>query len=291
MAPILLTGQRGYLGACIASELTRRRIRFTGLPGRLEDVAPGSLRAGIVIHTAGALRHRTGEADGSNRVGTEALLAGLAAPTPVIFVSSRSVYAPRDGDAPLRETDQVGPVDSYGLSKWQAERRLATSGHPFVIVRPTTLIGLGVDNVGRSFLSMAARTLVGGGAVTLFAPDRVHDHLDVQTLACALIRVAMKPALIDGGIFNVAGPVRGLHETMSVLAQTVSEQCLATPELHLCSGPPARTPPMSSDAFVRRYGPLDHPSDANLFQQLVEFLVKRLQERSFRELDTAGEMR
>ncbi|WP_029010228.1 NAD-dependent epimerase/dehydratase family protein [Azospirillum halopraeferens] len=273
MAQILLTGGSGYLGACVADALARRGLPFAGLPGRLEAVAPHSLRADVVIHAAGALRHRMDEADRSNRAGMAALIAGLDRPTPVVFVSSRSVYGPHGGDRPLTESDPVGPIDAYGRSKLEAERRLAASGHPFVIVRATTLIGRGPGGAGRSFLTAAARTWIAGGTVTQYTPDRPHDHLDVRTLADALVRIAAAPGAIDGRIVNAAGPIRSVHATMDALAAAVRQHCGRAPALRRCPEPAPPAPLLDGGAFARLCGPPEPPDDRVLCADLVAFLA------------------
>ncbi len=143
MAEILLTGHRGYLGACVAQALRRAGLAFDPLPGRLEEIGANALPHTLVLHCAGALRHRLDRLDSANAQGMRHLLAGLAHRARVIFVSSRAVYAPTDRPI-IDERAELGPRgDAYGSSKLDAERALMSSRHDWLILRPTTLFGWG----------------------------------------------------------------------------------------------------------------------------------------------------
>lgn len=216
MAPLLLTGHRGYLGACIAALLTRAGVPHRLLATRLHEIAPASLDVSGVIHCAGPLRHRGDAVQMDHHCGgTRSLLRGLTHRVPVVYVSSRSVY----GRAPaelLDESTPAVPVEAYGAAKLAAEVAVRESGVPFVILRASTLIGFGVDQDGHSFLRHALHRLRAGETVTRYLPDRVHDALDVWAAAQACVDVAQGAHRNE--TFNLAGPVRSLHATLDALA-------------------------------------------------------------------------
>lgn len=107
-----------------------------------------------IYHCAGAAAVRTSwdrpvPALAVNVLGTQHLLAAAAASglqPRIVIPGSALVYHP--SDAPLRETDPLGPVSPYGLSKLAQEmlaRQAAADGLPIVITRSFTHLGPGQD--------------------------------------------------------------------------------------------------------------------------------------------------
>lgn len=274
MDRILLTGGSGFLGAAVARELARRTIPVTALTCRLEEIQPKSLDFGAVIHCAGALRHRPTDHVISNQLGTDALLRGLARPdTRVLFVSSRGVYAP-SAAAVIDETAAVGPPDSYGMTKLLAEQAVMTSGRPFVILRPTTLVGAGVNNIGRSFLAASLVRMRRGEEVILHEPDRDIDFLDVNDLAVTIAGLLSVPR-VWGEIYNAAGPPRSLHGLMRQLADEFECRTGIRPQLKLLPGPPARAPLLDCRRLHAALPNVTHRDDSCVCAELVN-LFERL---------------
>lgn len=273
MAPILLTGWSGYFGACIAAELRMRGVAFQALPVRLEQISPRSLDASLVIHAAGALRHRSVAADIVNRGGTERLLAGLTRRTPVVFASSRSVYGRATSAEPLSEAAPVAPLDAYGRSKADAERLIVESGHPHLILRLSTLIGYGAGGAGRSFHTQAARRLLAGEPVALYTPDRPHDFLPVRAAAFALVTAALAMGREERATCNLAGEPASLHRLLEELATAAAAAGLQ-PELRPMAGPPSAWPLLDAGAFHGRYG--RPPTQGDLAGELVACLAAEL---------------
>lgn len=57
----------------------------------------------------------------------------------LIFFSSSSVYG--NGKPPLTETDTLGPINPYGVSKLAGELLVKSSGVPYTIIRPFSAYG------------------------------------------------------------------------------------------------------------------------------------------------------
>lgn len=268
MDRILLTGGSGYLGASVARELARRTIPVSALTCRLEEIQPKSLDFGTVIHCAGALRHRPTDHVISNQLGTDALLRGLARPdTRVLFLSSRGVYAP-SAAAVIDETAAVGPPDSYGMTKLLAEQAVMTSGRPFVILRPTTLVGAGVNDIGHSFVASSLSRMLRGEEVILHEPDRDIDFLDVNDLAVIMADVLDSPKAW-GHVFNAAGPPRSLHGLLQGLADEVESRTGIHRCLRTLPGPPAQTPLLDSRKLHTALPRVTYRSDAAVCTELV----------------------
>lgn len=148
---ILLTGGTGRLGRAL------RRARPAGLvaPPRADldlrrpDTFAGALarhRPSIVVHAGaftdvdGAERDRAG-AFAVNAVGTGHLAALCAARAiPLVVVSTDHVFDGRGG-APYAPSDPVAPVNAYGASKAEGERRARAAGGRCAIVRTSWLYG------------------------------------------------------------------------------------------------------------------------------------------------------
>ncbi|MDO9313065.1 MAG: NAD-dependent epimerase/dehydratase family protein [Burkholderiaceae bacterium] len=259
MEPLLLTGHRGYLGACVAAVLTRVGVPHRVLATRLQEIAPASLDVSGVIHCAGPLRHR-GDAvqmDG-HCDGTRALLRGLTRPVPVVYVSSRSIYGRASAEL-LNETVLAAPVDAYGGAKLAAEVSIHESGAPHVILRCSTLIGMGVDQDGHSFLRQALHRLRAGETVTRYLPDRPHDALDVWAAAQACVEVSQ--SVHGNETFNLAGPARSLHATLDAL----STACGALNRLRDKPDPSASWGVLDGSRFRDRYPTWQPRTDAALF--------------------------
>lgn len=269
MAALLLTGHRGYLGACIAALLTRAGVPHQVLASRLHEIAPASLDVSGVIHCAGPLRHRGDAVQMDHHCGgTRTLLQGLARPVPVVYVSSRSVYG-RARAGLLDESTPAVPLEAYGAAKLAAEVTIRESGVPFVILRASTLIGFGVDQDGHSFLRQALHRLRAGEMVTRYLPDRLHDALDVWAAAQACIDVAQ--GAHGNETFNLGGPVRSLHATLDALAAA----CAATNGWRDQPDDSAAWGVLDSRRFVERHPAWRPRSDAALCGAWIDGLRAR----------------
>jgi nucleoside-diphosphate-sugar epimerase len=262
MAAILLTGATGYIGGAIAEELERRGLPYTTLTGRLETLAPGSLRGyRHVIHAAGAPRYRGQPAiDIANRLGTERLVAALGGEPSLLFLSSRSVYGHQFGKV-CRESDPATPSEPYGEAKLAAERAVAASGLEHVIARIPSVIGACRTGIGHSFLAFALRRFMEDAPIVRYLPDRQHDSLDLLALTrlCADWAAGDRP--LPAGVLNVSGRHRSLHGTLAQFAAVASRHG-RTPRIEDQVGPPMPWPFMSDARFCTELGALaEHPDD------------------------------
>jgi nucleoside-diphosphate-sugar epimerase len=208
---ILITGTSGYIGSHVQATLQQiNGICTEGLPCRLHDLKPGMLQPDMVIHSAGALRSRPNELFSSNTDGMSYLLASLSRKTPVIYLSSKSVYGTKRTGI-VEENDPVAPDDDYGLSKWQAEKMLKDSGNPYVILRLTGVIGAGVRSVGYCFPCKAIKRFHEGASADLVREDEPHQYVCIDDVVSVIQRL-----LSDrhgwNDTYHVAGEKRSLHK-------------------------------------------------------------------------------
>lgn len=220
---ILLTGERGYLGSAVAAALDAAGLVWQPLATRLEHIEPGSLQADVVIHCAGALRHRADRLQRDNVEGTARLLAGLRGEGRVLFASSRSVYGAGAG-ALCRETDAPQPRDDYGRSKHAAEQLLLASGRPVLCSRLTTLFGTAPRGDCPALPNVALRRWLHGEVVQLVGDDFEVDYLAVTDAARALVQLSQRAW--GDSVLNLPGPARGLHALMRDMASAAHAQGL-----------------------------------------------------------------
>ena len=73
----------------------------------------------------------------------------------LVFVSSVRAQAGLTADHVITEADAPAPTEVYGRSKLEAERLVAASGVPFVVLRPAVLYGPGVKGNIASLATLA----------------------------------------------------------------------------------------------------------------------------------------
>jgi len=209
--PLLITGATGTLGQAMARICAHR-----GLAHRLSDrraleiCDAGSIGAALdrtrpwaVINAAGYVRVDDAEREpeacmAANALGPELLARACAQRgIPLVTFSSDLVFDGTGARGAYVESDPPNPTSTYGRSKAEAERRLATIDAQTLVIRTSAFFGpwdrfnfawdvLSALSQGRPFA--ASRHVVS----PTFVPDLCHAALDL---------------LIDGetGIWHLAG--------------------------------------------------------------------------------------
>lgn len=202
MQRLLVTGGCGYLGREVLARApvrgwTVRGTWFERMPPRAGDwlrvdvrdpdaVAQAMRGVDAVVHTA----YRQGEGEWEANVVGSDVVAGAAAGRRLAHLSSDLVF--RGDRGGYREDDEPDPVNSYGRSKAEAERRV-TAAHPEAAIVRTSLIYGGAEPGPQERLAREHRR---------FFVDELRSPIQVGDLAEAILELL---ELDVGGPLHVAG--------------------------------------------------------------------------------------
>ena len=287
--PLLITGGKGRLGSAFARSCEWRGLAYV-LTDRsilsLDDAETMTsvirrLRPWAVINAAGwsGVERAQANAEGcfnANVLGAERLaVACSAAGVAYVGFSSDLVFDGRKGTA-YTEEDDPNPLNVFGKSKLEAERRVLSHGGAPLVIRAPRLFS---PYDGRNFAARILRALVAGDTVE--APgDLVASQAYVPDLVDATLDL-----LIDGetGLWHLAnaGPISWAAFGCMIAGALNHdvERVVARPWRHLGWKAPrpgysgltslkARVMPSLSDA-VERYAATLRAADALLESDLA----------------------
>jgi dTDP-4-dehydrorhamnose reductase len=214
---ILVIGREGQLarGLVEAADIPDVRVVAVGRPD--VDLADGKSVAAVVsrerpdavvnaaAYTAvDAAENQSGPAHAINALGAEYVASACAANSiPIIHISTDYVF---DGmkNSPYREDDATGPINAYGRSKLEGERRVAKACERHLILRTAWLHSPWGANFVKTMLRLATdRPVIGVVDDQQGSPTYV-PHLARIVLALAANAVA-DPAGTRWGIYHAVG--------------------------------------------------------------------------------------
>ena len=232
-AMYFISGANGFIGSQLCKLLLERGH---GVRGMVRRNAPNLERAGvelvrgdlavvadwakglrdldIVIHCAGNPRFGNGvEFEAENVLTTANLLEAIRANAPQIkrfvFVSTVGVMDRAASDCCSRALDETTPhfpSSDYGRSKLAAEQLVASSGLPFVIVRPALVVGVGMR--ADSHFAVFARWVLQNHLLARIAWKGCFSVVDVEDLSEALLLCATHPEAVNRTLVCGGQPIR-----------------------------------------------------------------------------------
>lgn len=209
--PLLITGATGTLGQAFARLCEERGLRFHLLARAQMDIAdPASVAAALarwqpwaVVNAAGFVRVDDAEADPRHwreNVEGACVLARACAREGVALLGFSSDLVFDGAQArPYVESDAPAPLNAYGRSKHEAERRMLGAGARALVVRTAAFFGPWDPH---NFVTGTLAALRRGEAV-LAADDQVVSPTYVPDLVHASLDL-----LVDGehGLWHLAHP-------------------------------------------------------------------------------------
>jgi dTDP-4-dehydrorhamnose reductase len=196
MSCVVVSGARGLLGATLMRVLPDAGFRAVPLAGDIRDAAGvarqiAQAAPAHVVHAAAmtdvaACERHPQEAFAVNGEGTKNVVAAArAAGTPILYISTASVFRGDHGDC--REEETPEPINAYNQSKREGERH--TLDYERGVVLRLNLIGIHPDGSrGRNFLEWLLDDFRANKDMTLFA-DVCINPLSNWTIAALIAKI------------------------------------------------------------------------------------------------------
>lgn len=230
METFLVTGATGFIGKALCEHLTgcghnvlalvRRYDTSLEMPGITQLVSPEFTpdshhlaNVSRIIHCAGNATFGNGPYyDEANITLTKYMLrlAQEACPSlqRFVFVSTIGAIDRAAADTcefPLDEQSKAHPSSDYGRSKLACEQLVKQSGLPFVIIRPTMVVG---DKMRyNSHFAVFARAALSGAWFSRFNWPGKFSVVHVRDVASALLCVAENPDAQNQTFFCAGEPL------------------------------------------------------------------------------------
>lgn len=188
------------------------------MPAGIESAVVGDLRRPVDIaeafHDVDYIVHSAGLAHADPEVPDDvfreinagitdvlAVAAGKAGVRRFVLLSSVRAQTGPGSDDIVTEALPARPSDAYGRSKFEAEKLLAESGVPFVVLRPVLMHGAGMRFNMAELLKLArSRWPLPLGAFTAKRSILARDHL------ADAVQLALTSAEMEGETYLVADP-------------------------------------------------------------------------------------
>lgn len=235
----LVTGQRGFTGRYVTSELERAGYTVVGLShgtatgtdavdirSRQEVIdAVASITPEVVVHLAAIAFVAHGDAEDiyrSNVLGTRNLLEALAAsarrPRSVLLASSANVYGNSENEV-LTESVSPAPANDYAVSKLAMEymAQLWRDRLPLIVARPFNYTGVGQSG---NFLlpKIVSHFKRGERTIELGNINVARDFQDVRFVANAYRRL-VELGDVDGPVNLCSGQSYSLMDVIRMMQE------------------------------------------------------------------------
>lgn len=227
MKKVVVTGAAGKLGQVVCAAFLKARWRVVGIARSKSDVPKGSkvsftvidlcdggeqniaklsklVRGSVAVHLAGLvdLSASRRELFKANVLTTINLLKACKKSGVARFVHCSSTSVHRTPHyLPIDEKHPFTPINDYGKTKLAAEKLVAKSGLPFVVIRPTVIYG---PHFSQQFQKFRAAALSGSLPIVGSGNNRL-GFVYEQDLADAFVLAATRKQAV-GNSFIIASP-------------------------------------------------------------------------------------
>ena len=243
----VILGAGGMLGRALGREFPEAE-RFTRAALDITDGA--ALRAALapdtrlVLNAAADTRVDAAESDPHHVLVNAVAVGALAAhcrrlDATLVHVSTDYVFSGK-GIRPYREDDPVDPVNAYGRGKLMGERRAFEEGQEVLVVRSSSVFGMG----GANFVDTILKRVEGGARDLSIVNDQIARPTFAVDLAAAMRRLVDKR--VTGVVhFANAGDATWFELASEALAREGRADVLVRPVPTSEFPRPARRPPWS----------------------------------------------
>lgn len=162
---------------------------------------------------------RADDYDRVNHRGVVRLLQAMASSSTarIVFCSTLAVAGPASPGRPLTEADPAAPVGPYAESKARAEDAVASSGLPYVIVRPPAVYGPGDRDILAAF-----RLASHGLAVRTGPPGQQLALIHAQDLARGFVLAAQ--TIGAAGLYYLNGANHQWEDIVAAVGDAVGRR-------------------------------------------------------------------
>ncbi|MBX7182508.1 MAG: SDR family oxidoreductase [Bacteroidia bacterium] len=302
MKSILVTGSNGLLGQKLVYKLRNREdikliatargenrlVEKSGYEYVTMDTTQADevirivahFQPDSIIHTAAQTNVDACESDQegawlANVVAVENLVNAIQLKSPqtqLIHLSTDFIFDGENG--PYKEEDAPNPISYYGMTKYEAEKRLYASTIHWAILRTIIVYGI-TDNMSRSNIVLWAKGALEKGQPLNVVNDQFRSPTLAEDLADACISAALKGAQ---GIYNVSGKdFMSIIELVYRVADFYGlDKSLVKPVSSSTLNQPAKRPPRTGFILDKAYRDLDYrPHSFEEGIQLVDSQVKQ----------------
>jgi dTDP-4-dehydrorhamnose reductase len=228
--PVLICGATGSLGRAFARLCKRRGLAFILLSRQDVDIAEPEtvakaldhFRPWAVINAAGYVRVDDAESDAQrcfreNTVGPEVLATACALRNIALVIFSSDLVFAGEAIQPYLETDSLGPLNTYGHSKAEAEIKVQAAHPAPLIVRSSAFFG---PWDAYNFVTTTLDTLAGGRLL------RVADDIVVSPTYI--------PDLVNATLDLLIDRASGIWHLTNGCAMTWADLAIKTAEIGVC---------------------------------------------------------
>ena len=185
------------------------------------------IKPNIVFHLAsygvyGAVQKDEEQMKLVNVKGTVNLAEALKDNTPELFVfaSTSFVYGPKEGA--ITETDEIGPINEYAVTKYEAEQKLAAiskeSNMSVINARLFTPYGTYEDSQ-RLIPHIILNTLE-ENTIELGSPNNVRDFIFIEDVMDVFLKMMQTDKKYLGEVFNIGS---GKQHSIQQVVETVEK--------------------------------------------------------------------